>query len=589
MSPEQNLSTSEKQKLAELEAFRLARLGTNQLLDKLTSLMAQLLHVPTSLVTLLGSDRQWLKSKCNFGPDETSRDASFCRRTVERNDLVIVEDATLDSEFKDNPLVTAEPHIRFYAGVPLTTPDGHLVGGVCIIDYRPRRLDEKEGNLLRSFADIASGILETSNNVGFIDPVTLLPNRLRLMRDLEDLTTQSDKPHTLIFLETTRQGYYFELARGFGIDAVEHISYKIANLLRISLPPGLQLYSVMLSRMAILVPQADRQQAFDVLKDFDKRMEKAFRTRLPVRLDLKAGYHDFDPATTRARTAFRRSFCALYDALTNSETVMPYRADFDKAQRRKLELANGISAALKSDNQLYLVYQPKVCLETRQIVGFEALLRWHHPKLGTIPPLDFIPLVSQTTLINPLTLWVVREVAKTLKRFEALNVHLPVSINATTTNLVDDQFADHVSTILFELDVNAELIEIECLETEELLNNPQAVSTLDALKHQGIRIALDDFGSGYSNLKYLQRIPAQVIKLDKCLITNIDKDPDGLLIATHLIQMLQSLGFEVVAEGVEDATTAAQLEKLHCNIGQGYFFYHPMPLEEVLHVLNRQG
>lgn len=585
MSLEQNLSKNERQKLAELEAFRLSRLGANHLLDKLTSLMAQLLDVPTSLVTLVGPDRQWLKSKCNFGPDETSRDVSFCQRTMDRNDLVIVEDATLDSELKNNPLVTSDPHIRFYAGVPLITADGHLVGGVCIIDYRPRKIGDKEGDLLKSFAEIASGILETSNNVGFVDPVTLLPNRQRLMRDLEELNTRSDEPHTLIFLETTRQGYYYELARGFGIDAVEHISYKVANLLRISLPPGLRLYSVMLSRMAILVPQTDKQQAFDALKDFDKRIQKAFRTRLPVRLEVRAGYHDFDPATTRAKTAFRRSFCALYDALTHNEAVMSYRTDFDKAQRRQLELANGIGNALKSDNQLYLVYQPKVCLKTRQIVGFEALLRWNHPRLGEIPPLDFIPLISQTTLINPLTLWIVRKVAKTLKRFEALDVRLPISINATTTNLIDDQFAKHVSEILAELEVSTSLIEIECLETEELLNNPQAVSTLDSLRSDGIRIALDDFGSGYSNLKYLRRIPAQVIKLDKSLTTNINTNPDGILIATHLIQMLQSLGFEIVAEGIEDASVADRLEALNCNVGQGYFFYRPMPLEEALHLL----
>ncbi|ART62033.1 sensor domain-containing diguanylate cyclase [Kushneria marisflavi] len=588
MSLEQNLSASERQRLAELEAFRLSRLGANHLLDKLTNVIAQLLHTPTSLVTLVGSDRQWLKAKCNFGPDETARDVSFCQRTIERNDLVVVEDATLDSEFRNNPLVTSDPHIRFYAGAPLTTADGHLVGGVCIIDYQPRQLSDKEGDLLKSFADIASGILETSNNVGFIDPVTLLPNRQRLMKDLTDLNTRSDKPHTLILLETARQGYYYDLARGFGIDAVEHISYKVANLLRISLPPGLKLYSVMLSRMAILVPQSEKQQVFDALQDFNKRIKKAFRTRLPVRLEVRVGYHDFDPATTRAKTAFRRSFCALYDALTHNEPVMPYRTDFDKAQRRQLELANGLGDALKSDHQLYLVYQPRVCLKARQIVGFEALLRWHHPRLGEVPPSDFIPLISQTTLINPLTLWVIREVAKAIKRFETLNIHLPVSINVTTTNLIDDQFAGRVSKILTEREISPALIEIECLETEELLNNPLAVNTLDTLRSHGIRIALDDFGSGYSNLKYLRRIPAQVIKLDKSLITNIHKDPDGLKIAAHLIQMLQGLGFEVVAEGIEDAVVADHLEALNCNVGQGYFFYRPMPLEETLSILCSQ-
>ncbi|WP_251976701.1 bifunctional diguanylate cyclase/phosphodiesterase [Salinicola avicenniae] len=587
MGVDRNLNNSERHKLAMLKAQRLAQLGPDRSLDQITKLVTQLLGVPTSLVTLLGTERQWIKAKYNFLLSETPADLAICQRTVERNELTVIEDTVLDHEYRDSPLVLAEPHIRFYAGAPLVTSEGHPIGCVCAIDYQPRKLTDRERETLLSLAELARDILETSNNVGFIDVVTMLPNRQKLLRDLETLherpPEQQALPSTLMFVETTKPGYYYELVRAFGIDAVESQSQDIANLLRISLPPSHILYAVTLSRFAILLRQDDKADTFEVLESLGARVSgREFRTRLPIRLNLKAGYYDFEPALTKPVDAFRRAFSALHEALNNASTTTPYSESFDEVQRRQLDLTNGMASALDASDQLYLLYQPKVSLLSGEVVGIEALLRWRHPQYGEVPPMDFIPLISQTTLINPLTRWIICEAAQAIKRFEREGLSMVVSVNVTNTNLVEDEFAADVLSILAEYGAAPGYLEIECLEMEELLQDIRAVEALQTLKAAGVRVALDDFGSGYSNLNYLRRIPADVVKLDRSLISDIARDAGSRAIVFRLIQMLQHFGFEIVAEGIEDQETVDCLTKFRCDTGQGYYFDRPLTLEDVL-------
>lgn len=589
MSIDQNLSETEQQRLEALGAERLMQLGPNQSLDSLTKLLSRLVGVPTSLVTLLGPERQWIKASHNFILTETPADTAICRRTLERNELTVIEDTALDDEYRDSPLVVAAPHIRFYAGAPLKTPEGKAFGCMCVIGYKPRQLNDVEREILQSVAEIAGTVLEASNNVGFVDSATMLPNRQRLLRDIEVLqaraSARSSKPYTLIFLETTKPGYYLELVRGFGVDEVERQALSIANLLRISLPIANALYAVTLSRFAILVPKEDKVATFAIFEKLSDRFTSHnFETTLPVPLSLKLGYYDFDPFEVPAADAFRRSFSALHESLSTHVSPMPYSPEFDQQQRRQLTLSNGLSAALESSDQLHLLYQPKIDLHSRKMVGVEALMRWKHPDYGEVPPMDFIPLISQTTLINPLTCWVAREAAIAIKQFEAAGISTVVSVNVTTTNLVDEAFYDNLLEIMQTQQIDASSLEVECLEMEELLKDPRALNTLTRLRALGVRVALDDFGSGYSNLNYLRRIPADVIKLDRGLISDIAADAGSRAIVFRLIQMLNHFGYEIVAEGVEDQASVDLLRRYNCHIGQGYFFHRPMKLADAIEV-----
>ncbi|WP_187290068.1 sensor domain-containing diguanylate cyclase [Chromohalobacter israelensis] len=585
MSSKGIFTSEEKEKLKGMYESRLSRLGPSHALDCLTQLASSVIGVPTSLVTLLGPDVQWIKSRYNFGLDVTPLESSFCRRTVQRKDLTIIEDALDDDEFKCNDLVNSAPYVRFYAGAPLFDSEGAAIGGVCVIDYEPRKLSDKEAEMLRAFSVIASNLLESSNNVGFVDSVTFLPNQQRLMRDLDALHARQDEDHvlpkTVIVLEVVSTSGYHELAKSYGVEAVEEVSKNIADLLRVCLSERHLLYAVSLSRFSVLVPQSERGAVIDIVAALNFRIGAGGNTALPVNLQVCAGYYDFDPLAIAPRDTFRRALSALYEALAYREPVMAYQVNFDNAQQRKVKLINSLPEALE-DRQLYLMVQPKINMRSGEVVGLEALLRWRHPEFGELSPMEFVPLVAQTYMVNDLTHWVVREALGIISRFHEKGCYLTISVNVTTTNLFDDSFFNCVESMLGEFGVDPKYLEIECLETEELLEDYRIASVLQALRDIGVRIALDDFGSGYSNLNYLRRIPVDVVKIDRSIIKDMEVDAGSRAIVFRLVQILKHFDYGIVAEGIENQATADQLLQFGCVVGQGYYFYRPMIWEKAL-------
>ncbi|WP_318376810.1 EAL domain-containing protein, partial [Enterobacter sp.] len=232
-------------------------------------------------------------------------------------------------------------------------------------------------------------------------------------------------------------------------------------------------------------------------------------------------------------------------------------------------------------DQFYLVYQPKISLHTGLTEGCEALLRWQHPVLGNISPATIVALAEKTTLMNDITHWVIRTVIDQLRRWRAAGILLPVSINVTVSDFSCPGFADTLEQQILEAGLVAQDIRIECLETEKVLESEQALCELDRLKMKGFKILLDDFGAGYSNISYLRRIPIDIIKLDRSLISQLTTDPGSRIIARHVIMMLKDLNYLVLAEGVEDKETAMLLQSYGCDEAQGYFFSRPVPPEAI--------
>lgn len=582
-----NLSENEERRLAELEGLRHAQLGSSEVLDQITELVCDLLQVPTSLVTLLGSEHQWIPAKTNFEHSRTLKQDAFCLRTVGRRGLTVIEDALTDAQFKDNPLVTGKAGIRFYAGVPLITRDGYAIGSVCAIDYQPRRLSSKESDLLGKIGNIAVEVIEARNRVGFIESVTLLPNRQKLLKDIDWYAKSNSLGHdySLIFISTVDIHYLYDVAGGFGIDAVEKVICDVSNALKLSMDERHTLYALSLSRFAILTPTRYRQDTLRMIGEFASRLHSHFKIKIPIRLDVNVGYYDFSPGKVDAHTAFRKALSALHYSLAAEESVFSYRAGFDEKQRTYLQLMSDLSEAIESQSGLYLEYQPKVGLNGRRIIGVEALLRWLHPEHGIIPPSTFIPLVDQTNLINPLTYWVIREAARAIKRWREKGVEIVVSVNVSVTNLIDSSFPNKIVEILESESVLPRFVEIECLETATLLENPQAIDSLHRLSALGLRIAIDDFGDGYSNLSYLQRVPANIIKIDKSLVQTMVADRANAFVVEKIIEIAHFMQFEVVAEGVENEETLSLLRNCDCDAVQGFHFYQPLGETEALDVI----
>lgn len=261
------------------------------------------------------------------------------------------------------------------------------------------------------------------------------------------------------------------------------------------------------------------------------------------------------------------------------------------AALEKFELETALRRAVER-NEFLAHYQPRVNLHTGEIVGLEALVRWQHPELGLISPAQFIPIAEETGLIVPIGEWVVKEACEQNKRWQDSGLpKIPVAVNISPRQFRHDDLVESIAAILEETRLAPEYLELEVTENAIMHRPIVAANSLRRLKEMGIRISIDDFGTGQSSLSYLKRFPLDTIKIDQSFVKDITTDPDDSAIAQAIISMAQTLGLGVIAEGVETLEQLELLKSLGCNEVQGYFISRPMRPEGVATALaeNRDG
>jgi len=289
--------------------------------------------------------------------------------------------------------------------------------------------------------------------------------------------------------------------------------------------------------------------------------------------DVQTLIKNADIAMYRAKEKGRNSFqfCTLEMTL--------------KAENRAL-LQKDLYHAL-DNNEFVLYYQPKIELETQKTIGMEALLRWQRTR-GIVSPGDFIYAAEETELIIPLTEWVLRTACKQNKRWQKEGLpEISVAINLSINNL-NERLLDVVGQILKETDLSPNCLEVELTESILMVNIENNIQILSKLKKMGLKIAIDDFGTGYSSLSYLKRFPIDYLKIDQSFVRDIEKDPNNSAIIVAIIAMAHSLGFKVIAEGVETEAQLSFLAKHHVDEIQGYYFSHPLPAKEATHFLKKE-
>jgi len=237
------------------------------------------------------------------------------------------------------------------------------------------------------------------------------------------------------------------------------------------------------------------------------------------------------------------------------------------------------------NSELDLVYQPKFDLLTTNVVGVEALLRWHHPELGLMGPDEFLPLVHRHGLMAALTDFVITKALDDVIRWQSLPVELPVAVNLFAPSLADLHLPDRLMRALSDRGLDATALTVEITESLFLENLDQTQEVLKCLRHNGIRIAIDDFGSGYSALSYLRDLAIDEVKLDRDFIAPILADPRAAAVVRAVINLAHELGLNTVAEGVENAETASRLREYGCDVAQGYYFSPPLSVEELIESL----
>jgi predicted signal transduction protein with EAL and GGDEF domain len=274
---------------------------------------------------------------------------------------------------------------------------------------------------------------------------------------------------------------------------------------------------------------------------------------------------DADLAMYRAK-ALGKARCELYDR-TMHEAAM-----------QRLTLETDLRRALQN-NEFVVHYQPIVALDSREIAGFEALVRWEKPGCGLVPPGEFIQVAEDTGLIIFIGLWVLREACLTTKRWHRefpREKPLTISINVSARQFAQPELVAQIDQILRETGIDPRTVRLEITESVTMGDAQRAVGVLSELKALGIQLSIDDFGTGYSSLSYLQRFPLDVLKIDRSFVSEMGQSPESLQIISLIMNLARSLGMDVVAEGTEAEAQVSHLTQLGCDFGQGYLFSKPV-------------
>jgi EAL domain-containing protein (putative c-di-GMP-specific phosphodiesterase class I) len=247
----------------------------------------------------------------------------------------------------------------------------------------------------------------------------------------------------------------------------------------------------------------------------------------------------------------------------------------------RLKLEADLRLALES-GQLALHYQPTVELATNEVIGFEALARWHHPERGLIPPAEFIPIAEATGLIIPLGRWVLEQACRQAVEWSAAANGRPVkmAVNVSVRQFDRADIVEVVAGILAETGMPADQLCLEMTESVLMTDTDDNLEQLLRLKALGVTLAIDDFGTGYSSLAYLRRFPVDTLKIDRSFVERLGALTDDTALADTIVQLGKSLGMATVAEGIEEFGQLAALREMGCHFAQGYYFSRPVPAVE---------
>lgn len=417
--------------------------------------------------------------------------------------------------------------------------------------------------------------------IGRYDHVTGLPNRRQFVDHLDELAQQST-PHMLMMVTLTDARHYNEILRALGIAFCE--SFVRAGLARIEtlLDPELTVFHVSLLSFAVTLPVDDPTLVPPIADEIAAIFTGTLDIdAIPVRINAGVGLLPYNPQTSAAES-LRAVLVAAQDSRTTISRVSFYDHKTDAAHLRAFRILADLPRAMASQDQLSLHYQPRIDLQTGRCQTIEALLRWNHPELGAISPGEFVPLVEQTALINPLTDWVTQRALSQTCTFRDAGYSLRVSINASPANLSEAGFHDVLLQRCSLVGLDPNHVELEFTEGMLATNTGCAIAQLDHLRQAGVDVALDDFGSGYSNLSNLSNIPADVLKIDQSLVRPLVQPGDDDFLLRQVLAIAQGLGFRVCAEGIETPYAFARLRELGCQEGQGYLMARPMPAPQLL-------
>ncbi|MBD9655700.1 EAL domain-containing protein [Pseudomonas sp. PDM12] len=561
--------------------------NSDAFLDEVVKIAALYFKTPICLITILDRKRQWFRARVGTDLQETPRADSFCAYSVAIGDSVEVCDAQQDERFRCNPLVTGEPGIRYYAGMPLVLDGGLVLGNLCVIDTQPRPLmSAADKAMLEQIARLATTRLDEMRAAAFIDGTTGLYNHAKLDEDIGDAIERGENP-LAVAIELVSPAQLNDMLKSLGFQFLTDFTLSVKNLLRSLLPASWELYKISALRFACAVPGNQLEQAQAVFATLLDAFSKPIHCQeLPVLPQVGIGVLRLEPGTV-PDDWMRLIVCAADEARSSGQGWAYYDEQMDAAQQRSNRLLNDLADAVRADDQLRLVFQPRVDLNTGACLSVEALLRWTHPTLGEISPAEFIPLAEKTPLIHAVSFWVISQAIHQIDAWRREGADLKVAINVSAADLNNDQLTDEIVRLLARNELDGSCLEVEFTESALVGDFSVVITQIKRLQAMGVEIAIDDFGSGYSNWSYLRDIPANTVKLDRSFMEDLQPGRKDWNIVRALISLARELGQRVVAEGIETEHTLKIIREWGCQEAQGFYISRPLEAGDLLAWLSR--
>lgn len=426
---------------------------------------------------------------------------------------------------------------------------------------------------------------ERFRHAAFHDGLTDLPNRNLFIESIKFLLEKSKADErenfAVLFLDLNRFKTINEsLGHSIGDKLILHVAKRLSNLVRgedmVARFSGDE-FAVILNRISDI----DDAKAFADL--ISQRLSEPFTlSGRRVFTGVSIGIAMSDPTYQDAEDILRDADIAMYCAKGKQQDIVVFDKTMHARAVTLLQLETDLRYAIDR-NELCAFYQPIVNVDTLGLVGFEALIRWKHPRRGLVPPIEFIPVSEQTGLIVPITLWMLRTTCRQMVEWQkqsSANDFLTLSVNLSGKHFAYNNLVDQVREIIVETGINPACLKLEITESAVMENAEMVISMLKELKQLGIQLSIDDFGTGYSSLSYLHRFPIDTLKVDRSFVSTMEDGSENGEIVRTIVALAKTLGMNVVAEGIETIHQLHQLRVLGCEYGQGYLFSRPVPADE---------